>query len=162
MEDHTLGVCSRRPLAPVGVIVCTLFVLVMAPRADGSALQRLASSLDFSPIAASGVAGPGAAALVDEMMLAIPARTVLPPSVELLSATTEVRIGLAHEADVDIEVTDESGTVVCSAKVHMPAGWQKLCFSGRTHDGRALPNGVYFYRALVDGDVLVTRVVINR
>lgn len=95
-------------------------------------------------------------------MLAVPARTVLPETVELLGATTEVRVGLPHEADMDIVVTDEAGATVCSARVHMPAGWQKLAFSGRGSDGKPLANGVYFYRVAVDGDVMVTRVVINR
>ncbi|HEU4365195.1 MAG TPA: T9SS type A sorting domain-containing protein [Candidatus Krumholzibacteria bacterium] len=157
-----MSVHFRRQLAPACVVACCLVTLVFAPRADASALQRLAATIDFSHIAASGVAGSGAAALLDEMTLALPARTALPASVELLGATTEVRIGLPHEADMDIEVTDESGAVVCSAQVHMPAGWQKLCFSGRAHDGSALPNGVYFYRVAVGDEIMVTRVVINR
>lgn len=157
-----MRVSFRRQLAPACVFACCGLTLVSARDAGASVLQRLATSLDFSHIAASGVAGSGAAGLLDEMTLAMPARTVLPASVELLGATTEVRIGVPQEADMDIEVTDESGAVVCSAQVHMPAGWQKLCFSGRGHDGRPLANGVYFYRVAVGDDVLVTRVVINR
>ncbi len=154
--------CTRRLLAPVAflfpVILCGF-----APGVCASALPRLAAALDLSQIAsASVVSGSGATALVDEMMLAVPTRTVLPASVELLGPTTEVRIGLAHESDMNIVVTNEIGAEVCTAQVHMPAGWQKIGFSGRGADGRPLPNGVYFYRVSVDDDVMVTRVVINR
>ena len=154
-----MRVRTRRLPAPASAVVCSILI-AFAGSSQASTLPRLAASLDFSRLAASGATGTGA--MVDEMSLALPARTALPTSIELLGATTEVRIGLPHEADMNIEVTDESGTLVCSAAVHMPAGWQKVCFSGHGQDGRPLPNGVYFYRVVVGNDVTVTRVVINR
>lgn len=156
-----MSVRTRRPLAPAQVVLFTLLV-VPAGVSHAFTLQRLAASLDVRHLAASGIAGPASTALVDEMMLAVPARTVLPASVELSGATTEVRVGVPREADMDIVVTDEAGAVVCNARVHMPAGWQKVAFSGRGPDCRPLPNGVYFYRVTVDEDVTVTRIVINR
>lgn len=152
----------RRQLAPACLVVSSLAILGSPGAVSASALQRLATSLDLSHLAASGTAGQGAAAMVDEMAVAIPARTVLPANVDLRGASTEVRIGLPYEADMDIEVTNEAGAVVCVARVHMPAGWQKVGFSGRGHDGAPLPNGVYFYRVAVGDDVMVTRVVIER
>ena len=152
----------RRELAPALCVLSSLLVTGFAPAAHCTVLPRLVAMLDLSQLASGIVAGSGASALVDEMMLAVPARTTLPATVELLGPTTEVRIGLPHEADMDVEVTDEAGTVVCSARVHMPAGWQKIAFSGHGPHGKPLPNGVYFYRVAVLGDVTVTRVVINR
>jgi hypothetical protein len=156
LEDRILRRSIRRSPAAAIIIVCSLLV-VATGSSRATTLPRLAASLDFSRLAASGPS-----AMVDEMSLVMPVRTVLPPSVELLGPTTEVRIGLAHESDVDIEVTDESGALVCNASVHMPAGWQKVAFSGRGHDGQPLPNGVYFYRVAAGDEVMVTRVVISR
>ncbi len=151
----------RRPLAPIGLAVFAL--CIGSANAGGAAtLQRLAVALDIGPMAASVVAGSGASTIIEEMMRAVPTRTVLPDAIELRGATTEVRIGLAHEADMDIQVTNESGAIVCSARVHMPAGWQKVAFSGRDRDGHLLPNGVYLYRILVEDDILVTRAIIDR
>ncbi|HEX5132479.1 MAG TPA: FlgD immunoglobulin-like domain containing protein [Candidatus Krumholzibacteria bacterium] len=153
-----MGVRNRRPFAPLaGIALCLL--VAPAGTAHALTLQHLATSLDFSHLAG---AGTGAAGLVDEMLLAVPTRTVLPPTVELTGATTEVRVGLPHEADMDIEVTDSNGQIICTASVHMPAGWQKVCFSGRDGSGGLLPNGVYFYRVRVDGEITVTRVAIER
>ncbi len=152
----------RRQLAPAVVLSICLTLPLFAQNARATSLPRLAASLDLSRLAASVTAATDAALQADEFSRAIPTRVTLPASVELLGATTEVQIGLPHEANLDIEVTDESGAMVCSARVHMPAGWQKVCFSGRGHDGKSLANGVYFYRVAVEGDVMVTRVVINR
>jgi hypothetical protein len=151
----------RQPFAPIaGVALCLLIGPASASRAF--TLQHLAASLDFSHLATSAVNATGASSLADEMLLAVPTRTVLPATVELVGPTTEVRVGLAHEANMAIEVTDEAGQVVCTARVHMPAGWQKVCFSGHDSRGELLANGVYFYRVLVEDEIMVTRVVINR
>jgi hypothetical protein len=160
LEDFKLPFCMRRQLAPAAFITLSVALSFSARDAQATSLPRLAASLDLSHLAAAVAADVSPAA--DELKLAVPTRTVLPTSVELLGATTEVQIGLPHEADLAIEVTDESGALVCNAQVHMPAGWQKVCFSGRAHNGSPLPNGVYFYRVTVDGDVMVSRVVINR
>jgi hypothetical protein len=152
----------RRQLAPAVLFTLSLTLSFFAHDAGATSLQRLAASLELSHLAAAVAAGSDVTATADELARAVPTRTVLPTSVELLGATTEVQIGLPQESDMDIEVTDESGAVVCTARVHMPAGWQKVCFSGHAHNGSPLPNGVYFYRVTIGGDVRVTRVVINR
>lgn len=152
----------RRELAPALFILSALPAVGLAPSAHATVLPRLAVYLDLSQIASSVVAGSGATTMIDEMMLAVPARTTLPETVELSGPTTEVRIGLPHEADMNVEVSNEAGDVVCSARIHMPAGWQKVAFSGHGPGGKPLPNGVYFYKVTVDSDVLVTRVVIAR
>ncbi len=148
-----------RSLVTPAIIVCAL--IGSSSTSHAFTLNRLAASIDMSRLAA-GASGSGAAALANEVSLAIPVRVEVPPSVELVSASTEIRIGVPHESDVDIEVANEAGEIVCSARVHMPAGWQKLGFSGHGAHGVELPNGTYFYRVRVGDDILTTRILINR
>jgi len=135
-------------------------VMLVSSSSHAFTLQRMAASIDVSGLAAA--AGSGVASLANEVSLAVPTHTVVPPAVELVSASTEIRLGIPEESDVDIEVADESGRVVSSARVHMPAGWQKVGFSGHDIRGRELPNGTYFYRVIVGDDVLTARVLIDR
>jgi len=87
---------------------------------------------------------------------------VLPANAELNSPSTEIEVRVPSECDVEIQVIDETGNRVCGALVHMPAGVQKLGFCGRDSQGRALPNGVYYYNVIVGDHVSTTRVIIAR
>jgi hypothetical protein len=152
-----LSVRHHRP-RPLFAAIAIGLLLGTTGTVHATTLQHLAASLDLSRIAAPASANSA----IDQLALAMPTRTVIPPTIDLLGPTTEVRVGLPHESDMNIEVTNEAGDIVCTASVHMPAGWQKMAFSGRDGKGHLLPNGVYFYRVLVAGEVMVTRVVINR
>ncbi len=87
---------------------------------------------------------------------------VTPPVAELNSPSTEIELHIAVECDIEIQVVDESGVRVNGAKVHVPAGVQKLGFCGRDSQGRELPNGVYYYNVIIGDDVSTTRVTIAR
>jgi flagellar hook assembly protein FlgD len=87
---------------------------------------------------------------------------VVPAAVELTSQSTEIEVRIPAECDVEIQVVDESGSRVCGARVHMPAGTQKFAFSGHDARGRTLPNGVYYYSVVIGDDVSTTRVTITR
>ncbi len=143
----------------LAVSAAALSLLGASGTARAFTLQHIAAGIDVSGLAASG---SGVSSLANEVSLAVPTRLMVPPTVQLVSASTEIRLGIPNESDVDIEVADESGQVVSSARVHMPEGWQKVGFSGHDMHGRELPNGVYFYRVLVGDDVLTARIVINR
>ena len=71
-------------------------------------------------------------------------------------------MGIPAECDVTIEVADDAGAPLFLAEVHMPAGWQKLGFSGRDALGRLLPNGIYYYTLTADGTSRTTRVVVKQ
>lgn len=86
---------------------------------------------------------------------------VIPAAVELTSQSTEIEVHIPVECDVEIQVVDESGSRVCGARVHMPAGTQKFAFSGHAN-GRPLPNGVYYYSVVTGDNVSTTRVTISR
>jgi hypothetical protein len=121
------------------------------------ALQRLAMAIDVSHFAASGVPLPSSGLAAN-----VPARLILPPSIDLFGPITELRVGIPSECDVTIEVADDAGAPLFLAEVHMPAGWQKVGFSGRDALGNALPNGVYYYTLTADGTSRTTRVNVNR
>lgn len=121
-------------------------------------LQRLAAAVDMSNVAASGsltIPSSGVDA-------SIPVRLVVPPSIDLLGPTTELRVGIPMECDVTIEVADDAGAPLFLAEVHMPAGWQKIGFSARDAMGNLLPNGTYYYTLTADGTSRTARVVVNR
>lgn len=137
---------------------CAIAVCVMGQESHAFTLQRLAAAVDVSHFAASGsftLPPSGLAANV-------PARLVVPPSIDLLGPTTEFQIGVPAECDVTIEVADDAGAPLFLAEVHMPAGWQKLGFSARDTNGHPLPNGVYYYTITADGTSRTTRVTVSR
>jgi hypothetical protein len=122
------------------------------------ALQRLAAAIDASHFAAAGsIALPSSGFTAN-----VPSRLVVPPSIDLLGPTTELRVGIPAECDVTIEVADDAGAPIFLAEVHMPAGWQKIGFSARDASGKMLPNGTYYYTLTADGTSRTTRVVVNR
>lgn len=90
------------------------------------------------------------------------AHPVVPATVDLTSQSTEIEVRIPAECDVEIQVVDESGMRVYGARVHMPTGTQKLAFSGHDSQGRALPNGVYYYSVVAGDDVSTMRVTIAR
>jgi hypothetical protein len=159
VEEGSLSLYTRRAIAPA---IFISFSLASVSIGHASALQRIAAMIDVSRLASSESAGAGVSSLATEVSMAVPAHTVVPATVELLTFSTEITVGVPQEMDIAIEVADESGNIVNTARVHMPAGWQKLGFSGHDASGRELPNGVYFYRVILDDDVMTTRIVINR
>lgn len=121
------------------------------------ALQRLATAVDVTRVAAFGVSLPSGVLASN-----VPARLMIPPTIDLLGPSTELQVGIPAECDVTIEVADDAGAPLFLAEVHMLAGWQKLGFSGRDALGNSLPNGVYYYTLTADGTSRTTRVVVNR
>ena len=140
-------------------IFCTAAFLVGQASTSGAfTLQRMAAAVDMSQVAASGsVTIPASGLAVN-----VPARLVVPPSIDLLGPTTELRVGIPIECDVTIEVADDAGAPLFLAEVHMPAGWQKIGFSARDALGNLLANGTYYYTLTADGTSRTTRVVVNR
>jgi hypothetical protein len=140
--------------ALVGIFcACATVCLVSTSRAF--TLHHIAATLDLNRLAAATPRDPS----VTPFEVAHP---VVPAVVELTSQSTEIEVRMPAECDVEIQVVDESGLRVCGARVHMPAGTQKVAFSGHDAQGRALPNGVYYY-SVVTGDVVsTTRVTITR
>ena len=132
---------------------CAMACLVSSSRAF--TLHRIAASLDLNRLASAIPLDPNITSF-DAAHLSVPA------AVELTSHSTEIEMHIPVECDVEIQVVDESGSRVCGARVHMPAGTQKLAFSGHDERGRALPNGVYYYSVITGDNVSTTRVTITR
>lgn len=127
--------------------------LCLTGESQAFTLHRIAASLDVSHVASN--------AQTDAVKLNT--RQPMTPATAALNApSTEIEINLPAESDVEIQVVDEAGLRVCGARVHMPAGVQKLGFCGRDAQGRALPNGIYYYNVIVGDDVSTTRVTIAR
>jgi hypothetical protein len=122
------------------------------------ALQRLAAAVDVSNFAAS----VGATVPSGTLAANVPSRLVVPASIDLVGPTTEIRVGVPAECDMTVEVADDAGAPLFLAEMHMPAGWQKIGFSGRDALGKPLPNGTYYYTLTADGTSRTTRVVIQR
>jgi len=142
----------------VSIFCAAAFLVGQASTSGAFTLQRMAAAVDMSHVAASGsVTIPASGLAVN-----VPARLVVPPSIDLLGPTTELRVGIPIECDVTIEVADDAGAPLFLAEVHMPAGWQKIGFSGRDALGNLLVNGTYYYTLTADGTSRTTRVVVNR
>lgn len=145
------------------VVICACAVAVFAMGQTNAShaftLQRIAAAIDVSNVAASGTISPLPGST---LAVSVPSRLVVPPSIDLLGPTTELRVGIPAECDVTIEVADDAGAPLFLAEVHMPAGWQKLGFSGRDALGKPLPNGIYYYTLTADGTSRTTRVVVSR
>jgi hypothetical protein len=137
------------------VTLCACAAVCLASSSRAFTLHHIAASLDLSRLASATPSNPGDATINV-------AHPVVPAAVELTSHSTEIEVHIPAECDVEIQVVDESGSRVCGARVHMPAGTQKVAFSGHDARGRALPNGVYYY-SVVAGDAFSTmRVTIAR
>ena len=132
---------------------CAMACLVSSSRAF--TLHHIAASLDLNRLASTIPLDPS----ITPFESAHPA---VPAAVELTSHSTEIEVHIPVECDVEIQVVDESGSRVCGARVHMPAGIQKLAFSGHDERGRTLPNGVYYYSVVTGDNVSTTRVTITR
>jgi hypothetical protein len=142
----------------VSCFCAAAFVVGQTSASEAFALQRMAAAVDMSHVAASGsVTIPASGLAVN-----VPSRLVVPPSIDLLGPTTELRVGIPIECDVTIEVADDAGAPLFLAEVHMPAGWQKIGFSGRDALGNPLANGTYYYTLTADGTSRTMRVVVNR
>lgn len=139
---------------------CAIAVCILGQTSESraSTLQRLAAAVDVSHFAASGSFSLPATGLAAN----VPARLVVPPSIDLIGPTTELQVGVPVECDVTIEVADDAGAPLFLAECHMPAGWQKLGFSARDAAGHPLPNGVYYYTITADGTSRTMRVTVNR
>ncbi|HXV14433.1 MAG TPA: hypothetical protein VEC56_09530 [Candidatus Krumholzibacteria bacterium] len=142
-----------RPALTVALCMCA--ALGLTGKSHAFTLHRIAASLDMSHIASSSALS-GATISFDAHHAVVPAVT------ELTAPSTEIEVRIPTECDVEIQVIDEAGVRVSGARVHMPAGVQKLGFCGRDAQGRALPNGLYYYNVIVGDDVSTTRVVIVR
>ena len=146
MSDRT-----RRVIAPAVCIV----MLCLAASAEASALQRMAATVDMGKIASAvQITSPTPAAAY--------ALLLEPLTAELATATTEFRIRVPADTVVRVEVTNEAGECVCSARMLMPAGVQKVGFSGRDANGHLLPNGSYHYTVIAGDAMQTARVSILR
>jgi hypothetical protein len=147
-------------LSRKSVILCVCASAAIAAYSGEShafALQRLVAAVDVSHTA-SGTVTISSTALAAN----VPARLTLPASIDLMGPSTELRVGVPSACSVTIEVADDAGAPLFLAEVHMPAGWQKLGFSGRDAAGNLLPNGTYYYTVTADGTSRTVRVTVNR
>lgn len=136
------------------LLLCLCAAVCLTGESQAFTLHRIAASLDVSHVA-SNASQTGAISSSTR-------QPMTPANAALNAPSTEIEIRLAAESDVEIQVVDEAGMRVCGARVHMPAGVQKLGFCGRDAQGRELPNGVYYYNVIVGDDVSTTRVTIAR
>ncbi len=136
------------------VTLCACAAVGTAGQARAFSLHRIAAALDVSRVAAANPADSGPVTASHHALT--------PAAAELNAPSTEIEVRVPVECDVEIQVVDEAGTRVTGARVHMPAGVQKLGFCGRDAHGNALPNGVYYYNVIVGDDVSTTRITIAR
>jgi hypothetical protein len=100
---------------------------------------------------------------IEERTPAPVALQLLPNSPNPFSGSTQLRIGLPADGDVEIHVYDIAGRRVYSRRVSgVPAGWWSTPFDGRDGGGRLLPSGVYFYRVSAEGVSATRKMVITR
>ena len=143
------------------VVLCACATLVIVGQVRSShafALARLAAAIDVSRVAAAGALP----VTTNPANSNVPDRLVLPATIQLTGASTEVLVGAPTECTLSIEVADDAGAPMFLAELHMPAGWQKVGFSGRDSQGKPLPNGNYYYTVTAEGTSRTVHVVINR
>ena len=150
VEDCNLSDRTKRMLAPAALII----TVCLAASAEASALQRMAATVDMGKIA-SAVQITAPTPVANTLLLE-------PLTAELATPTTEFRIRVPADTVVRIEVTNEVGECVCSARMLMPAGIQKVGFSGRDANGHLLPNGSYHYTVIAGDAMQTARVAILR
>jgi flagellar hook capping protein FlgD len=140
-----------RVIAPAALIIS----FFLTASAEASALQRMAAGVDMGRIASAVQFNVPAQAASDALLLE-------PLTAELTAPTTEFRIHVSADTVVRVEVTNEAGECVCSARMLMPAGVQKVGFSGRDASGHLLPNGSYHYTVIAGDAMQTARVSIVR
>jgi hypothetical protein len=147
-----LGI-QNRPALILTLCACA----VAGTSAPGAAftLHRVAASLDIGRIASPHTS-------VSDLTATAWEQPALPATAALLGPTTEIEVRLPEASDVEIVVVDDTGTRVCDARVHLPAGMQKLGFCGRDAQGRLLANGVYYYSVIVGDQIRTTEITIAR
>jgi hypothetical protein len=77
--------------------------------------------------------------------------------------TTDLRIRLAADSEISIEMFDVTGRRVRTQSfAQQEAGWRTISFDGRSDSGRPLSSGVYLYRVTANGTTLTNKMVISR
>lgn len=77
--------------------------------------------------------------------------------------STTIRMSLAHEADVQLDVYNLNGARVAQVQLgHLAAGPHDVVFDGRDAGGRVLPNGTYFYRVQAGAETAARRMVLMK
>jgi FlgD Ig-like domain len=94
---------------------------------------------------------------------AIPGLIVLQNYPNPFGSTTDLEIDLHEAAELSIDVYDVAGRRVNDLELgRVAAGWKRIPFAGRDHDGRPLASGVYFYRVKAAGQTITRKMVIAR
>ena len=79
------------------------------------------------------------------------------------AAEARFTIELPEAADVTVGICDLRGRVITTLfRGHMPSGPREFRWDGRDATGSAAPNGVYFYRATVEGRTLARKLILMR
>jgi subtilisin-like proprotein convertase family protein len=74
--------------------------------------------------------------------------------------TTTIAFGLPKTTEVQLRVYDLSGRLVKTlADETMPAGQHQVIWTGRDETGRRAASGMYFYRLVAEGQVLVGKML---
>jgi len=72
---------------------------------------------------------------------------------------TQIGFGIPHSARVTLAIYDQQGRRVRElVNGNLPAGDHRVLWDGRDAAGRQVPNGLYFYRLLVEGKKLTGKV----
>jgi hypothetical protein len=86
---------------------------------------------------------------------------VSPPRPNPFSNETRFTLALDRNASVDVSVYDLRGRRVASVfQGELGAGGHALAWPGRSADGSAAPNGIYFIRVQIGRERLVRRVIL--
>jgi len=117
-------------------------------------LERMVIAADLSRIAS--------AVQIDAASFLPTSLSIEPAQTALDAPSTEFRVCVPEECNATIEVSDATGQLVSSATLRLPAGWQKIGFSGRGIDGQPLANGTYRYSVLTGQGACSARVIIQR
>ncbi|HEU4929336.1 MAG TPA: T9SS type A sorting domain-containing protein [Candidatus Krumholzibacteria bacterium] len=89
--------------------------------------------------------------------------TVLQNYPNPFTGATELRVQLAIDANVSIDVYDVAGRrVYTQSHGEQKAGLKTFPFAGRDDAGRPLSSGVYFYRITANGTTITNKMVIAR
>jgi flagellar hook assembly protein FlgD len=79
--------------------------------------------------------------------------------VNALTLEFEVR----EAGDVEVAIYDAAGRLVRNlATGALPLGYQSRTWDGKAEDGRAAPNGVYFYRITMPDRAVTSKFVVTR
>jgi hypothetical protein len=79
------------------------------------------------------------------------------------SAETRFTLQLVEAADVAVGIYDLRGRAVATLfRGRLPSGPQEFRWDGRSADGTAAPNGVYFYRIVTGGKTLARKLILMR